>query len=51
MKGSKYHFFRKEVKFLGHVVSENGINTDPQKTEVKNGRYPHVKRSYALSWD
>ena len=27
----KCHFFRKSVKYLGHVVSENGVETDPDK--------------------
>ncbi|KAL7844774.1 hypothetical protein SRHO_G00233130 [Serrasalmus rhombeus] len=27
----KCHFFRKTVRYLGHVVSENGIETDPEK--------------------
>ena len=27
----KCHFFKKSVKYLGHVVSENGVETDPGK--------------------
>ena len=29
----KCSFFSREVKYLGHVVSENGIATDPEKIE------------------
>jgi hypothetical protein len=31
LKAKKCHFFQKEVGFLGHVVSEQGIQTDPEK--------------------
>ena len=34
MKISKCHFFKREVKFLGHIVSEKGIATDPDKTKT-----------------
>lgn len=37
MKPSKCHFFQKEANFLGHVVSEHGISTDPEKTRVIKG--------------
>lgn len=30
-KFSKCHFWKKEVRFLGHVVSEDGISVDPDK--------------------
>lgn len=32
LKPSKCFLFQKSVKFLGHVVSEEGIQTDPDKT-------------------
>ena len=32
LKGSKCEFFRSEVTYLGHVVSPEGIRTDPEKT-------------------
>ena len=31
LKPSKCTLFQKEIKFLGHVVSESGITTDPEK--------------------
>ena len=30
----KCHFFQKKVKFLGHVVSEEGVATDPAKIQA-----------------
>jgi transposase InsO family protein len=32
LKLSKCHFARRKIKFLGHVVSADGIETDPEKT-------------------
>ena len=34
LKASKCEFFRNRVLYLGHVVSEEGIHTDPSKTEA-----------------
>ena len=31
LKISKCSFFKKSVKYLGHVVSEEGVATDPEK--------------------
>ena len=31
LKPQKCRFFQKEVTYLGHVVSENGVSTDPSK--------------------
>ena len=30
----KCHLFQREVRYLGHIISEHGIATDPEKTEV-----------------
>ena len=35
-KFSKCHFWENEVRFLGHIVSENGISVDPAKIAVIN---------------
>lgn len=34
LKAKKCHLFHKTVQFLGHVVPENGISTDPSKISV-----------------
>ncbi|KAK3726814.1 hypothetical protein QZH41_019605 [Actinostola sp. cb2023] len=34
LKPSKCTFFRDRVKYLGHIISENGIETDPEKIEA-----------------
>ena len=36
MKLSKCAFFRKEVLYLGHKISREGISTDPSKVDVVN---------------
>ena len=41
LKPSKCHFFQQEVEFLGHIVNQDGITTDPKKVEaVKNWEIP-----------
>ena len=41
LKASKCKLFQTRVKYLGHVLSENGIETDPEKTEsVRNWPTP-----------
>ena len=41
LKPSKCEFFKECVTYLGHVVSADGIQTDPSKTEaVKNWPVP-----------
>ena len=40
-KFSKCHFWRREVRFLGHVVSEHGISVDPSKVvAIQDWRVP-----------
>ncbi|KAK5913555.1 hypothetical protein CgunFtcFv8_008078 [Champsocephalus gunnari] len=40
-KMSKCHFFQKEVQYLGHRVSSEGVATDPDKiSAVENWRVP-----------
>src|ERR1700729_1521302 len=40
----KCHFFQKEVKYLGHLISEDGVKTDPEKTEaIQNWPIPKNK--------
>lgn len=41
---SKCKFLRKEILYLGHVVSENGIQPDPDKTKVLKN-YPKPKNA------
>ncbi|GJZ50835.1 putative nucleotidyltransferase, ribonuclease H [Tanacetum coccineum] len=42
-KFSKYEFWLREVKFLGHVINGNRIHVDPSKIEaVKNWKVPRT---------
>ena len=34
LKPSKCEFFKKQIHYLGHIVSNNGIETDPKKIEA-----------------
>ena len=43
LKPSKYNFFRTQISYLGHLVSKEGISTDPSKIEaVKNWPKPKI---------
>ena len=43
LKARKCQLFAKRVDFLGHVISEDGISTDPKKTEcVQNWPVPTI---------
>ncbi|GFQ64700.1 retrovirus-related Pol polyprotein from transposon 412 [Trichonephila clavata] len=47
---SKCHLFRREVAYLGHIISAEGVRTDPDKiSAVKNWKSPmdvHQLRSF-----
>ena len=34
LKPSKCEFFKKRIHYLGHIVSDNGIEKDPKKIEA-----------------
>ena len=41
LKKEKCNFFQKEISYLGHIVSKNGISTDPEKVNcIKNWPLP-----------
>ena len=50
LKPSKCHLFQRKVKYLGHIISQDGISTDPDKVEsVKHWPVPtnvHEIRSF-----
>ena len=44
-KLSKCEFWLKEIKFLGHTISQDGISVDPEKVqEVMNWKPPTTVR-------
>ena len=46
LKASKCAFFKKEVQYLGHIVSDKGIQTDPDKiAALKDKPAPTKKKS------
>jgi len=39
------HFLSKNVKYLGHIISKEGVTTDPEKIiAVKDWLIPHTKK-------
>ena len=45
LKPSKCSFFQQQVKYLGHIISQDGISTDPDKTNrVREWPPPSSKR-------
>ena len=34
LKPSKCHFLQRSIRFLGHIVSEQGVKTDPEKVKA-----------------
>jgi hypothetical protein len=39
-----YSLFQKSVEFLGHIVSEQRVHTDPKKTEPINGQCQRLQK-------
>ncbi|GFU65993.1 retrovirus-related Pol polyprotein from transposon 17.6 [Trichonephila clavipes] len=50
LRPSKCHLFRREVTYLGHIISAEGVRTDPDKiSSVKDWNFPtniHQLRSF-----
>ena len=47
----KCHLFKKRVVFLGHVVSEDGVSTDPEKIRASVTGQPQFRHlPCAISW-
>lgn len=45
LKPSKCYLFKREVKYLGHIVTEHGIPTDPEKVaQVKEWTTPQSQK-------
>ena len=40
LKPSKHEFFEKKITYLGHVVSEKGIEVDPRKLKQSRNGLP-----------
>ena len=40
MKFSKCHFFTKEIQYLGHILSNKGIQPLPSKTQAIQNMHP-----------
>ena len=45
LKPSKCEFFKSRIAYLGHIVSKDGIETDPMKITVIK-EWPILKNSY-----
>jgi len=47
LKASKCHFFKREVRYLGHVISADGIQTDPDKiSSVRDFEVPTTVKKF-----
>jgi hypothetical protein len=48
----KCKFFVRELKYLGHIISERGLQKNPEKFEqFRRRQFPKMKRNYEHFWD
>ena len=50
LKASKCILFAREVKFLGHIISKDGVKTDPAKVEAVLERHPPKTKKQVKSF-
>jgi hypothetical protein len=51
-KLDKYKFGTTQIEYLGHIISENGVATDPRKIEAMiNWSRPITVKELKGSWD
>ena len=47
VNSKKSEFFMEEIHFLGHIISKNGVRTDPAKLEAIKS-WPHLKNLHEV---
>ncbi|KAH9270470.1 hypothetical protein BASA83_007470 [Batrachochytrium salamandrivorans] len=49
-KAEKCHFYQTEIKYLGYIISSNGIRMDPSRSlQSRNGSHPEsAERNYEI---
>ncbi|KAH9271465.1 hypothetical protein BASA83_006317 [Batrachochytrium salamandrivorans] len=51
-KAEKCHFYQTEIKYLGYIISSNGIRMDPSKISAsRNGPHPERSVTSKCFWD
>ena len=52
LKPSKCEFFKDRISYLGHIVSKDGVETDPKKVKLfENGLSRRQCMTCVVSWD
>jgi len=47
----KCSLFSRKVKYLGHIISEKEIATDPEKTSARAGQFQKIRSRCGVSWN